>query len=227
MGGRGRDAAIPPRWQGHPGGSPIGRQPVRVVDRMPEGLLSRRSREHRERRHRRSLLTGGADAHVPTLGGRDHQDRGGIEALLAEIPRKGRGRGGTLPFPDLGDVQGETVVRPGCLGTGVLMRAASHVQGDPPSSSSGAVALRSVVRNSRDRPHARPGAAAARRYRPLHTSRPSPAGPQGQQHGCWQDAAVTGCAPAQAGRRYRPGPMARLTRVRRPLPERDTRGPSA
>jgi hypothetical protein len=37
------------------------------------------------------LLAGGADPHVPTPGCRDHQDRGGIEALLAEMPRDGRG----------------------------------------------------------------------------------------------------------------------------------------
>ena len=38
------------------------------------------------------------------------------------------------------------------------------------------------------RPHARPGAGAARRYRPVPPGRPSPAGTHGQQHGCWQEA---------------------------------------
>ena len=110
-GRRGRDAAIPPGRQG-PRGRPIRRQPVRVADRMPERLLARRRREHRERRYRRGLLTGGADAHVATSGGRDHQDRRRIEALLAEMPRERRGRRRGLHLPDLCDAEGETAARP-------------------------------------------------------------------------------------------------------------------
>ena len=40
------------------------------------------------------------------------------------------------------------------------------------------------MRSSRDWPHARPGAAAASRDRPVHPGRPSPAGTQGQHHVC-------------------------------------------
>jgi hypothetical protein len=43
----------------------------------------------------------------------------------------------------------------------------------------------------------------------------------------WQEAPVTGCAPAHAGRGERPVPVAMLTRAQRPLPGRETRGPSA
>jgi hypothetical protein len=39
-------------------------QLVRVADRMPERLLACCHREHREHRHRRGPLTGGADIHV-------------------------------------------------------------------------------------------------------------------------------------------------------------------
>lgn len=171
-----------------PHGRTVGRQPVRVADRMPEGLLARRGGEHRQRRHRRGLLTGGADPHVSTLGGQDHQDRGGIKALLAEMPRERRRRRRGLHLPDLRDAEGETAVRSGRLGPELLTHAASHMPMDHPSSSSGAVAPGSVVRSSRDRPHARPGAAATRRYRLVHLGRPSPAGIHGQQHGCWQEA---------------------------------------
>src|ERR1043166_6601220 len=107
---------------------------------MPEGLLSRLRREHRERCHRRRLLTGGADAHVPTLGCRNHQDRRGIKALLAEMPREGRGPGRALPFLDLGDAEGETAVRLRRPSSGLLTRTAYPMQMDHPSSSSGAVA---------------------------------------------------------------------------------------
>ena len=71
-----------------------------------------------------SQRTGGADAHVPTPGGRDHQDRRGIEALLAEIPREGRRPGRALPFLDLSDAEGETAAPPGRLCPGLLTRAA-------------------------------------------------------------------------------------------------------
>src|SRR5262249_15032897 len=53
--------ALHPRARA-PGSRPIRCQPVRVVDRMLEGVLTRR-REHWEHRHRRGLLTGGADPH--------------------------------------------------------------------------------------------------------------------------------------------------------------------
>ena len=58
-----------------------------------------------------SQRTGGADPHVLTPGCRDHQDRGGIKALLAEMPRKGRRPGRALPFLDLGDAERETAGR--------------------------------------------------------------------------------------------------------------------
>src|SRR5262245_11734665 len=72
-----RDSALKPSWVRHP----IGCQPVRVADRMPKDLLAR-LREYRECRYRRGLLTVGAEPHVSTSGGRDHQDRRRIEALL-------------------------------------------------------------------------------------------------------------------------------------------------
>jgi len=91
---------------------------------MPERLLARRRREHRERCHRRGLLTGGAVPHVYTSGGRDHKDRRSIEALLTEMPWEGRGRRRGLPVLDLGDAEGETAARPGRFGPGLLTRAA-------------------------------------------------------------------------------------------------------
>src|SRR5262249_40928427 len=120
-------------------------QPARVAGRLPEGVLARCRRKHRERRYRCSLLTGGADAHVSTLGGRDHQDRGGVKALLTEMPREGRRRRRGLPLPDLCDAQGETTARPGWLGPGLLTRAAAHVLIVHPVSSFHAAAPGCVV----------------------------------------------------------------------------------
>jgi hypothetical protein len=141
---------------------------------MPEGLLARRRREHRERRYGRCLLTVGADPHVPhvpTSRGWDHQDRRRIEALFTEISWERRRRWRGLHLPDLRDAEGETAARLGRPGPGLLTRAPYHMQIDHPSSSSGVVAPGAVGRSSRDRAHARPGTACGRTPVQAHPSR--------------------------------------------------------
>jgi hypothetical protein len=122
---------------------------------MPEGLVALRRREHRERRSHRYLLTVGADPHVSTSGGWDHQDRKRIEALLTEMPREGRERRGSLHLPDLGNAEGQTTARPGWRRLGLLTRVAYHVPIAHLASSS-AVAPACVVRSRHDRRHAAP-----------------------------------------------------------------------
>jgi hypothetical protein len=100
-------------------------------------------------------LTVGTDPHVSTSGGRDHQDRRRIEALLTEMPREGRGRRRGLPLPDLGDAEGQTTARPGWRRLGLLTRVASHVPIAHPASSS-AVASGCMVQSYHDRRHAAP-----------------------------------------------------------------------
>ena len=86
---------------------------------MPDGLLSLLRSEDRERSHCRGLVAGVTHSHVPTPGSWHDHDRRRIEALLAEMARKGLGYGRGFDFPDLRDTEWDMRAITQRLGTGL------------------------------------------------------------------------------------------------------------